>query len=322
MEADLSQIELRLAADAADEHNLLAVFHSGGDPHWQTAIREIERGAGYKKEVIKTAKLHSGIKMNYSDAIEHILKMGGDAAVATVEAWAETKGLNAFMDWKETRKKAKAINFGYLYGMWWKKFKIYARDNYGVTVTDEEAQQSREAFFELYPAFEAWHDKQRRFAQVNGYVRSLSGRKRRLPAASGGRDTPERREAQRQAINSPIQSFANELNLMAALQMRREFKKSWFRLVGTVHDAVLVEVRVDKAEFVYNRMLEIMSEPELLQEFDIHLNVPIEAEAKIGAWSKGKGLKKWLEEQLQIAEQLAAKSSRSPQPKKRHRESA
>lgn len=322
MEADLSQIELRLAADAADEHNLLAVFHSGGDPHWQTAIREIERGAGYRKEVIKTAKLHSGTKMNYSDAIEYILKMGGDEAVATVESWAETKQLEAFMDWKETRKKAKAINFGYLYGMWWKKFKIYARDNYGVTVTDEEAQASREAFFELYPAFEAWHDKQRRFAQVNGYVRSLSGRKRRLPAASSGRDTPERREAQRQAINSPIQSFANELNLMAALQMRKEFKRSWFRLVGTVHDAVLVEVRNDKVEYVYNRILEIMSQPELLQTFDIELNVPIEAEAKIGAWSKGKGLKKWLEEQSQIVEQRVARSKGSHQPKKRQRELA
>lgn len=323
MEADLSQIELRLAADAANEHNLLAVFHSGGDPHWQTALREIERGAGYKKEVIKTAKLHSGQKMNYSDAIEYILKIGGDEAVRVVEEWSETQRLNQhFMDWKETRKKAKAINFGYLYGMWWKKFKAYARDNYGVDVTDDEAQASREAFFELYPAFEEWHDKQRRFAQVNGYVRSLSGRKRRLPAAMGGRDTPERREAQRQAINSPIQSFANELNLMAALQMRKEFKKSWFRLVGTVHDAVLVEVRADKVEYVYNRILEIMSQPELLTDFEIELKVPIEAEAKIGAWSKGKSLKKWLEEQLQIAAETAESEEKQRRQKKRRLERA
>jgi len=310
VEMDLSQIELRIAAELADEHNLLKVFHAGGDPHWQTAIREIERGAGYRKEIIKTVKLHSGERMNYSDAVEYILKMGGDEAVATVESWAETKQLKAFVDWKETRKKAKAINFGYLYGMWWKKFKIYARDNYGVTVTDTEAQASREAFFELYPSFPKWHDKQRRFAQVNGYVRSLSGRKRRLPAAMGGRDTPERREAQRQAINSPVQSFANELNLMAALQMRLEFKRGWFRLVGTVHDAVLVEVREDMVEHVYNRGLQIMSEPDLLEDFEVDMGVPIEAEAKIGAWSTGKGLKKWLAEQLKIAEQTASAKTR------------
>lgn len=317
IEMDLSQIELRIAAELADEHNLLRVFVNGGDPHWETAIREIERGAGYRKEVIKTAKLHSGKKMGYSEAIEYVLKMGGDEAVDTVKEWAETKALEPFMDWKETRKKAKAINFGYLYGMWWKKFKIYARDNYGVEVTDDEAQASREAFFELYPGFPAWHDKQRRFAQVNGYVRSLSGRKRRLPAAAGGRDTPERREAQRQAINSPVQSFANELNLMAALQMREEFSRSWFRICGTVHDAVLMWVRLDKVEHVYNRGLEIMSHPELLDTFEIELSVPIEAEAKIGAWSTGKGLKKWLEEQSQIVEERVKRktkrSSSTPQ---------
>lgn len=318
IEMDLSQIELRIAAELADEHNLLQVFVAGGDPHWQTAIREIERGAGYKSEIKRTVRLHheqNGLKyekMSYSEAVEYILKIGGDAAVETVAKWQETTRANqAFIDWKETRKKAKAINFGYLYGMWWKKFKIYARDNYGVEVDDTEAQASREAFFELYPSFTAWHDKQRRFAQVNGYVRSLSGRKRRLPAAMGGRDTPERREAQRQAINSPVQSFANELNLMAALQMRREFKKAWFRICGTVHDAILMLVRKDRVEHVYNRGLEIMSHPDLLEDFEIEMSVPIEAEAKIGAWSTGKGLKKWLEEQSKIVEQRVSKKTRS-----------
>ena len=238
--------------------------------------------------------------MSYSEAVEYILNMGGDAAAELMEMW------------KEVRKKAKAINFGYLYGMWWKKFKIYARDNYGVEVTDGEAEASREAFFELYPNFPEWHEKQRRFAQMNGYVRSLSGRKRRLPAAMAGRDSPERREAQRQAINSPVQSFANELNLMAALQMREEFGKSWFGLIGTVHDAVLIEVRNDKVPFVYERGLEIMSQPNLLTDFDISLSVPIEADAKIGAWSKGRSLAKWLEDQ----ENQPRKPSRSKKAEK------
>lgn len=301
IEMDLSQIELRIAAELANEYNLLSVFRAGGDPHWQTAIREIERGAGYASEIKKTVKLHHKQngkkykKMSYSEAVQYILDIGGDEAADTVAKWKETKDAKeSFMDWKETRKKAKAINFGYLYGMWWKKFKIYARDNYGVTVNDNEAQASREAFFELYTAFPEWHDKQRRFAQVNGYVRSLSGRKRRLPAAAGGRDTPERREAQRQAINSPVQSFANELNLMAAIQMRKEFNWNWFRICGTVHDAILMWVRNDRVEHVYKRGLEIMAAPGLLTDFEIELSVPIEAEAKIGAWSLGKGLDKWL----------------------------
>lgn len=300
VEMDLSQIELRIAAELADEHNLLRVFREGGDPHWETAIREIERGAGYKKEINRTIKYHHKIegkeytRMSYSDAVEYILKLGGKACEGLVDLWEQEFPGVEFMNWKETRKKAKAINFGYLYGMWWKKFKIYARDNYGVDVTDEQAQASREAFFDLYGAFPKWHEKQRRFAKMHGYVKSLSGRKRRLPAAMGHRDTPEQREAQRQAINSPVQSFANELNLMAALQMREEFSWNWFRICGTVHDAILMWVREDKVEFVHNRGLEIMSSPNLLTDFDISLSVPIEADAKVGAWGQGKDLKKWL----------------------------
>lgn len=317
IEMDLSQIELRIAAELANEHNLLRVFNEGGDPHWQTAIREIERGAGYKKEINQTIKFHMEqkgkeyTKLNYSDAVEYILNLGGKACEDLVDLWEETFPGIPFMNWKETRKKAKAINFGYLYGMWWKKFKIYARDNYQVDVTDEEAQESREAFFELYPAFPDWHDKQRRFAQVNGYVVSLSGRKRRLPAAAGGRDTPERREAQRQAINSPVQSFANELNLMAALQMRKEFSWNWFRICGTVHDAILMWVRNDKIEHVHSRGLEIMSSPELLEDFEIDMSVPIEADAKIGAWGQGVKLEKWL-----LAKN-AANENEPPSKKKR-----
>lgn len=291
VEMDLSQVELRIAAELAGEHTLLSVFNSGGDPHWETAIREIERGGGYKKEVKKTARIlaeqeqRNYVDMTYSEAIEYILSKGGKACEKTMEMW------------KEIRKKAKAINFGYLYGMWWKKFKIYARDNYGVNVTDMEAQASREAFFDLYSGFPAWHNRQRRFAQYNGYVRSLTGRKRRLPSASLGRDCPERREAQRQAINSPVQSYANDHNLMAALEMFDKFKPAWFRIVGTVHDAILMWVRNDKVQYVHEEGLRIMSSPELLTTFEIDLSVPIEADAKIGPWGKGKDLKEWLEAQ-------------------------
>lgn len=290
VEMDLSQIELRIAAELADEDNMLEAFNTGVDVHWLTAIREIERGGGYKEEIIDTAYMHKQKKMSYSEAVEYILKIGPKAAEELMDMW------------KELRKKAKAINFGYLYGMWWKKFKIYARDNYGVTIDDKGAQASREAFFQLYPGFPAWHKRQRRFARMNGYVRSLSGRKRRLPAATSPHDTPERREAERQAINSPVQSFANELNLMAGLQMREEFGEAarelgvdrFHYLVGTVHDAVLFEVKEEYLQYVWDRGLAIMASPRLLTQFEISLSVPIEAEAKVGPWGAGIGIEKWL----------------------------
>lgn len=284
LDIDLSQIELRIAAELAGERNMLKAFANNIDVHWLTAMREIARGGGMAETVLTTARKISGKKLNYKDSIELLLKVGPDAAQAVNK------------DWKELRKKAKAINFGYLFGMWWKKFKIYARDNYGVDVTDEQAQESRKAYFELYPDLKDWHDKQRRYARQNGYVSSLSGRKRRLPGAQIEHDCPERGEAERQAINTPVQSFANELNLMALLQVDKEFKEDIVRPVGTVHDAILIEIREDHVERVVKRILKIMQHPALLDEFGIKLQVPVEAEASVGPWGKGIKVEQWLKQ--------------------------
>jgi DNA polymerase-1 len=288
VEADLSQIELRVAAELSQDPALLHAFNNGIDVHWLTAIREIARGAGLQDEVIQTAQtwLNTKEAPTYGKAVETLLKMGPDAAV-------EIHG-----GWKEHRKKAKAINFGYLYGMWWKKFKKYAKDNYDVDVTDFEARSSREAYFSLYASLTGWHKRQKSFVRRNGYVRSLAGRKRRLPDAMAPYDTPQRRNAERQAINSPVQSFGNELNLMAAIQLDREFSEEVIgeevaHFVAAIHDAVMFEVRDDWVERFTNRTLEVMAWPELMDEFNINFGTPIEAEAEIGPWGLGVSLSKW-----------------------------
>jgi DNA polymerase I-like protein with 3'-5' exonuclease and polymerase domains len=217
----------------------------------------------------------------YSEALDIIFDAGPDRCAKVDPRW------------KELRKKAKAINFGYLFGMWWKKFILYARDNYDVIVTEAEAQASREAFFDLYPGFIEWHKAQRRFASRHGYVRSLSGRKRRLPEAMSNIDSIKRQEALRQAINSPVQSFANDLNLMSLIELCSEYKEPIVYPIGTVHDSCLIEVRDDHVAEVTARMLEIMRGPALLKTLNIHLKVGIEGEAKIGPWSKGISLEEW-----------------------------
>lgn len=284
LEADLSQIELRIAAEMSNDRGLVHAFLNNIDPHWYTCINEMQRGGASPELMRRTASVITGKEVkNYGDACKIVLAAGNEAAEEVDKTW------------KELRKKAKAINFGYLYGMWWKKFKIYARDNYGVTVTDEEAQASREAYFAIYSDLPAWHKSMKYYARRHGYVRSLSGRKRRLPDAMSEHDTPERGAAERQAINSPVQSFASELNLMAALQLRKEYSTEVLYIVGTVHDALLVEVRKDYAERVYKRILEIMAHPELLDTMNINLTIPIEAEAKLGPWGKSVKLSKWKE---------------------------
>jgi len=281
IQCDLSQAELRIAAELAREPAMIHAFTHGIDVHWLTAIREIERGGGLKDLVIGTAcRIKGKNDMRYADAIQVLLEVGHEVATEVEK------------EWKEYRKKAKAVNFGYLYGMWWKKFKIYARDNYGVNVTDEEAEASRTTFFDNYAALPAWHKRQKKYARRHGFVKSLSGRKRRLPEAKHADDTPERRAAERQAINSPVQSFANEVNLMAAIQLRKEYGRNVVKICGTVHDAVLFRVRNDMVEEVYTRMLEIMQWPDLMDEFDIEMVVPIEADGDLGPWGKSISLEK------------------------------
>ena len=289
VECDLSQIELRIAAALANERTMIDAFFNKRDVHWNTAIREIERGGGLKDLVLDTARTwKQNKKLDYSESIAVLLEMGPDAAAEINK------------EWKEYRKKAKAINFGYLYGMWWKKFKMYARDNYGVEITNEQAEASREFYFEEYSDLPEWHKKQKRLARRDGFIETLSGRRRRLPAAMSKVDSPARGAAERQAINSPVQSLANEINLMAALQLRREFGRDVVRICATVHDAILVLVRDDMVEQVFTRLLKIMEWPALMDELEIELTVPIEAEGKIGPWGAGVSLKKWRESRAQV----------------------
>lgn len=289
IECDLSQVELRVAAELANEKAMIHAFQNGIDVHWLTALGEIQRGGGLKDLVLGTAKaLNKGKKIKYGDAIALLIAAGPDACI-------EIDGR-----WKEYRKKAKAVNFGYLYGMWWKKFKDYARDSYGVDLDDRQAEASRIAFFENYCDLPDWHKKQRSYARRHGYVSSLTGRKRRLPEAmDAGSSDPRKKAAadaaMRQAINSPVQSFANDINLMAALQLRQEFGRNIVRICGTVHDAVLFRVKNEYVEKVYKRMLEIMQRPKLFDTFGINMKVPLEADGEIGPWGAGVVLDKWKE---------------------------
>jgi uracil-DNA glycosylase family 4 len=291
VDCDLSQIELRVAAHSANEKNLIKVFKEGGDAHWKTCLSEISRGAGMKDLVIKTAikfldmmgRLAKGQAVSYGEAMELLAEMGPGTACDISE------------EWKELRKKAKAVNFGYLFGMYWKKFKVYARDNYGVHIDDDQARESRENFFETYPAFDQWHKDQRKFAREYGYVLSLSGRKRRLPKAQSKHDTPERREAERQAINSPVQSFANDINLMALIALTERYGEDVLRVGGTVHDSILMRIRDEYVEEVTEYLLELMSSPPLFEVFNINLKVPIFGEATVGPWGEGIDYDKWKE---------------------------
>ena len=235
IEVDISQAELRIAAEMSQCPGLIRAFRSGVDIH------------------TKIVQNTFGI-MNPTS---------------------------------EERKKGKAINFGFLYGMGWNKFVTYARDNYDTVVTHKEAKRARDTYFQTWPGLLTWHKKQVAFAQNREYVRSLIGRKRRLPNINHGNNF-ERAESERQAINAPVQSLASDWNLCAALEMREKFDSEYVRVIGTVHDSVLLMAKENIVEWVAKSCVDIMVNPKLISKvFRLQMSVPMQAEAKIGPWGKG-----------------------------------
>lgn len=235
VEADYSQIELRVAAMLSGDPMMIDIFNrEDGDIHTTTAI-----AVSGKREVTK-----------------------------------------------EERKKAKAINFGFLYGMGATKFREYARDKYGQDLTMEEAIRFRQRFFDLYAELPRWHMKQRDIVKMYGQVRTLTGRIRHLPGVFSPSEEL-RASAERQAINTPVQSFASDLTLASIIEIYRTVPRDRCRIVGTVHDAILFEVRNEYIEEVTEQIKAIMEKPQIITEkFGIRLPVPLvsDPEVKPGGW--------------------------------------
>ena len=191
---------------------------------------------------------------------------------------------------KEERKMAKAVNFGYVFSMGWKKFKIYARDNYGVDVTDKEAESHRKRFFETYSALPKWHLRMKRTVQLYGQVENLAGRIRHLPGINSS-DPGVRAEAERQAINSGIQGFASgDLKAMAMVQIHNTLPRDLVKIKAEVHDSILFEIKNEYLNEALPQIKSIMENPPLFKDFKIDFSIPLVADIEIGRWGEGK---KW-----------------------------
>lgn len=246
------------------------------------------------------AELRIAAIMSGDETMKRIYQTGGDIHTHTYEMITGEKVSDDKYIKKEQRKKAKAVNFGFVYGMGWRKFKIYARDNYGVDLTDKEAEQWREKFFETYHSLPKWHSKQRRIVQSMGQIRSPIGRLRRLPDIYST-DKSKKAEAERQSINSPVQGFGSDLTILGMSEIMGNAQyydpdyvldKDKFFVIGTVHDATLFEVRNDYLMEFCPRAKHILEHPKALETvFHFESDVPIVADVAVGqSWGAGKEL--------------------------------
>lgn len=188
-----------------------------------------------------------------------------------------TRGLKRF--------QAKAVNFGFLYGMWWVKFRQYAKTDYGIDFTEDEAKETREMFFRTYPMLEDWHRDVQRYVSKSGKIRTFDGRLRHLPNVFSP-DEGVAKQAMRQAINSPVQSIGSDLGLMTLGRLIPHINEhglgDWIKPCGFIHDAIVCLVREDKIAAGCDLVKTFMENNPLEEWFNWTPEIPIIADAEFG----------------------------------------
>lgn len=216
---------------------------------------------------------------------KHMIQLYQEGADIHMTTAMAVTGLPQAKVTKEIRKKVgKPVNFGFLYGMGWRKFIETAFNNYGAVFNEQEAQGYRTAYFDLYPDLQRWHERQRRLVRANGRVQSPLGRIRHLPDIYSP-DKGVQAEAERQAINSPVQGFASDMALLSMTLINAEFRRQNIagHCLGLVHDAINFEIRDDDLHRALPICKTIMEDPTpLRKKFGTVLTIPIIADCKIG----------------------------------------
>ncbi len=178
---------------------------------------------------------------------------------------------------KDMRRKAKAVNFGIVYG----------QSKYGLAkaigITNDEAQNFIDKYFEHYPDVKKYMDSKREFVAQNGYVETMYGRKRYLGAELMSPNFQIREFAQRAAINQPLQGTAADLIKMAMIEVDKLLSEKGLKtkMIMQVHDELVFEVPQEELEVVKSIVTEAM-------ELNQPLSVPLEIDINCGtSWKEG-----------------------------------
>ena len=215
--------------------------------------------------------------------MQHAYQSGSDLHSKTTELlFGDTSHLSP-QEQKRKRTEAKSMNFGFLYGMSAKTFVDYAK-GYGLNITEEQSESFRNNFFEAYPRLLPWHEECKDYARKNGHTWSPIGRKRFLPDINSS-NWSDRGSAERQSINSGVQGFASDMCISALsdIVFSDIIDHERCKVLGSVHDAILFEVRDDYIDEVVPVIKEMMEHPSIVEGIDIP--IPIIADVEIHqAW--------------------------------------
>jgi len=245
VEADYSQVELRIAAMIANEKAMQRVLAMGEDLHLNTARAILGKDEISKDERVIWGK-HPNFGLVFGMKVGTVGKPGGYIG--------------------------------------------YCAQN-GIYLKQKQAEEVYRVFHETYPSLRTWHARQERLVHRNHQVHSPIGRVRHLPDVQSSNESV-RAEAERQAINSPVQGFASDLCLLSAVRLGTTLDSRVARLVGSVHDSLLLEVREDMVEEVVPIVRATMQDLNYIKrKFGTRITVPIVVDVEVGThWSEGESI--------------------------------
>lgn len=170
---------------------------------------------------------------------------------------------------KLERRLAKTINFGLIYGL--TAIGLARR----LDMTPEEASEFMNLYFNRLPKVAEWMERQKALVKKNGYVVSVFGRKRRLPLGLSDKWGDISR-AERQAMNSPIQSGAADYTYIGLSRLRRAILSNGMegKIVHTVHDCVIVDAPEYEVDDMSTLILEAFETP--VKAMSIGMKVEVE----------------------------------------------
>ncbi len=257
---------------------------SSSDPNLQNIPIRTELGREIRKAFVADAgnvliaadysqfELRIAASMAEDSKMMDAFKKGVDIHTATAaEVWEIPTDQVSF----EQRRAAKAINFGILYGMGANSLAASAG------LSREEASNFIKKYLDVYKDLKAYMEQAKAQAHSLGYVETLFGRRRYLPDISSG--VPYlRAEAERMAINMPIQGTQADIIKLAMLRVEERIGREYgigpeadVKMLLQVHDELVLEVKKALAPEVATWLQEIMTHT-------VSLKVPIDVKVKIG----------------------------------------
>ena len=153
---------------------------------------------------------------------------------------------------QDQRRKAKAINFGIIYGI----------SQYGlakqINVSNYEAEEFLNSYFAKFPEIKVYMDQTIKFCRKSGYVNNIFGRKSHFININD-KNYNVRNFQERAAINAPIQGSAAEIMRLAMIRLYKKLSNQKTKMLLQIHDELIFETHKDEVKKISKIIIEEMS---------------------------------------------------------------